>query len=142
MTSGTHLVIYLDIHAPFPPFGVLGPILHWIQPGLKVQRAASGKLILTSAGTPFVANYVGPAPPQGPAAHRHVFILYEQPMDFDAKKYAPTGGKNLSNWHRMRYDLGSFEKKAKVGPVLAANSSCNKQVLCYCNRMGSHRTRR
>jgi phosphatidylethanolamine-binding protein len=119
------MVICLDIDAPFPSFGVLGPILHWIQPGLKPERAADGKSILTSSGTPFVANYIAPAPPPGSSSHRYVFLLYEQPAGFDGKKYAPAGGKNLGNWHRMRYDLGAFEKEAKLGPVLAANYFCS-----------------
>ena len=29
VTSGTYMVIGLDIDAPFPSFNVLGPILHW-----------------------------------------------------------------------------------------------------------------
>jgi len=58
--------------------------------------------------------------------HRYLFLLYEQPVDFDGKRYAPAGGKDLSNWHRMRYDLGSSEKEAKLGPVLAANFFCSK----------------
>ncbi|KAK9352955.1 phosphatidylethanolamine-binding protein [Lipomyces doorenjongii] len=120
VSSGTYMVIGLDIDAPFPSFGVLGPILHWIQPGLKPEPTANGLSILKAA-TPFVANYIGPAPPPGSAPHRYIFLLYEQPEGFDAKKYAPPGGKKLSNWHRMRYDLGAFEKEIRLGPVLAAN---------------------
>jgi hypothetical protein len=29
VTSGTYIVIGLDIDAPFPSFDLLGPILHW-----------------------------------------------------------------------------------------------------------------
>ena len=111
------MVIGVDIDAPFPSFGVLGPILHWVQPGLKPLQTGE----LTSSDTPFVANYIGPAPPPGSSSHRYVFLLYEQPADFDAKKYAPANGAKMSNWQRMRYDLGAFEKKVGLGPVLAAN---------------------
>jgi hypothetical protein len=48
-------------------------------------------------------------------------MLYEQPADFDGKKYAPADGKKLSNWSRMRYDLGAFAKEIKLGPVIACN---------------------
>lgn len=120
------MVIGLDIDAPFPSFGVLGPILHWIQPGLKPETAAGGSAsMLTSSGTPFVSNYIGPAPPPGSSPHRYVFLLYEQPEGFDATKYAPAGGKNMGNLQRMRYDLGAFESQAKLGPVLAANYFCS-----------------
>jgi phosphatidylethanolamine-binding protein (PEBP) family uncharacterized protein len=118
--SGTYMVICLDLDAPFPSFGVLGPILHWLQPGLRPEPTDSGLLIL-KATLPFVANYIGPAPPPGSAPHRYIFFLYEQPAGFDGKKYAPPDGKNLSNWQRMRYDLGAWEKEIKLGPVLAVN---------------------
>lgn len=90
-SADSYLVIALDLDAPFPSFGILGPILHWIQPGLKPERTADGRATLTASGTPFVANYIGPAPPPGSAAHRYIFLLYEQPAGFDGKNYAPAG---------------------------------------------------
>jgi hypothetical protein len=54
-SSATYMVVALDLDAPFPSFGALGPILHWIQPGFK----ASPNNTLTS-NEPFVANYIGP----------------------------------------------------------------------------------
>ncbi|KAE8159876.1 phosphatidylethanolamine-binding protein [Aspergillus tamarii] len=113
--SATYMVVSLDIDAPFPSFGVLGPILHWIQPGLK---ARNGQLEVTK---PFVANYIGPAPPLGSSPHRYIFFLYEQPETFDGRKYAPPDGQNLSNWYRMRYDLDAWEKEIGLGAVLAVN---------------------
>lgn len=118
--SSTYMVIGLDIDAPFPAFGPLGPILHWIQPGLKVTPSADGPSTLTSS-EPFVANYIGPAPPPFGGPHRYIFFLYEQPPSFDGKKYAPPDGKKLGNGSRMRYDLDAFEKEAKLGSVLAVN---------------------
>lgn len=114
--SSTYIVVMLDLDAPFPSLGVLGPILHWIQPGFK----AGPDNVLTS-DAPFVANYIGPAPPPGSGPHRYSFYLFEQPEDFDGNKYAPAGGKPLSNWFRMRYDLDNWQKTAKLGEPLAAN---------------------
>ena len=110
------MVVALDLDAPFPSWGGLGPILHWIQPGFK----AGPNNTLTSS-QPFVANYIGPAPPPGSAPHRYTFFLFEQPDSFDGKKYAPADGKPLSNWNRMRYDLDSWQKKARLGEPLAVN---------------------
>ncbi|KAF8852693.1 putative protease inhibitor [Acephala macrosclerotiorum] len=117
--SGTYLIIGLDIDAPFPSFGVLGPILHWIQPGI---TATPGSSTLSST-SPFVANYIGPAPPPMGGAHRYIFFLYEQPQDFEkmVKKYTPPGGAKLGNGKRMRYDLDAFEKEAGLGEILAVN---------------------
>lgn len=114
--SKTYMVVALDIDAPFPTVNFLGPILHWIQPGLRLSTESPS----LQATEPFVANYIGPAPPPGPP-HRYVFFLYEQPAGFDGAKYAPAGGKNLSNWNRMRYSLDDWKKKAGLGEVLGVN---------------------
>jgi phosphatidylethanolamine-binding protein (PEBP) family uncharacterized protein len=126
-SDGTYIVISLDIDAPFRSFNVLGPILHWIQPGLTPETASgdNSTKVLSAAGTPFVANYIGPAPPPGSSPHRYIFLLYAQPPAFDGAKYAPADGKKLGNWSRMRYDLGAFEKEANLGPVLACNYFCS-----------------
>ncbi|OOQ91242.1 putative protease inhibitor (Tfs1) [Penicillium brasilianum] len=115
-SSKTYLVVSLDIDAPFPSFDVLGPILHWIQPGVKVTE--SGTLDTTA---PFVANYIGPAPPPGSSPHRYIFFLYEEPAGFDAKAHAPPNGQKLSNWNRMRYDFDAWAKKVNLGSAAAFN---------------------
>lgn len=115
-SSKTYLVVSLDIDAPFPSFDVLGPILHWIQPGVKVTE--SGTLDTTA---PFVANYIGPAPPPGSSPHRYIFFLYEEPAGFDAKAHAPPNGQKLGNWNRMRYDFDAWAKKINLGSVVAFN---------------------
>lgn len=118
--AATYLAIGLDIDAPFPSFDVLGPILHWIQPGLKPEPADGATQVLKAA-EPVIANYIGPAPPPGSSPHRYIFFLYEQPAGFDGSKYAPKDGQPLSNWNRMRASLDELEKEYKLGPVLAAN---------------------
>ncbi|CAG7940873.1 unnamed protein product [Penicillium salamii] len=115
-SSSTYLVVGLDIDAPFPSFGILGPILHWIQPGIKSADASD-----LDTSRPFIANNIGLAPPPGSSPHRYVFLLYEQPVGFDAKTYAPPDGKGLSNWYRMRYDLDAWAKVINLGPILAFN---------------------
>ncbi|PQE10894.1 protease inhibitor (Tfs1) protein [Rutstroemia sp. NJR-2017a WRK4] len=114
--EATYMVVTLDLDAPYPSFGALGPILHWLQPGFK----AGPNNVLTS-DEPFIANYIAPTPPPGSAPHRYTFYLFEQPAEFDAKKYAPAEGKALSNWSRMRYDLDEWQKTAKLGEPLAVN---------------------
>lgn len=115
-TSKSYMVISLDIDAPFPSWGVLGPILHWIQPGVKATQSST----LDTTG-PFVANYIGPAPPPGSAPHRYIFFLYEEPEGFDVKKHAPPDGQNLSNWYRIRYDLDTWAEEIGLSNVLAFN---------------------
>ncbi|KAL4996646.1 phosphatidylethanolamine-binding protein [Aspergillus recurvatus] len=120
--SKTYMVVGLDIDAPFPSFGVLGPILHWIQPGLQPTPSERDPSVYTLNTTaPFVANYIAPAPPPGSSPHRYIFILYEQPAAFKGEKYAPPNGQNLGNMHRMRYNLDAWEKEIGLGSILAAN---------------------
>ena len=114
----------LDIDAPFPSFGFLGPVLHWIQPGLKAELSpdTEGSQVLKLKATePFVANYIGAAPPPGSSPHRYTFLLYEQPEGFDGSKYAPPDGQPAGIWYRMRYDMDSWAKEINLGPVLAFN---------------------
>ncbi|GES62764.1 putative protease inhibitor [Aspergillus terreus] len=118
----TYMVVGLDIDAPFPSFSVLGPILHWVQSGLQPIPSESDPSTFTlSATEPFVANYIGPAPPPGSSPHRYIFILYEEPPAFKVEKYAPPNGQKLGNMHRMRYDLDAWEKKIGLKSILAAN---------------------
>ncbi|KAK9457082.1 phosphatidylethanolamine-binding protein [Dipodascopsis uninucleata] len=118
--SDTYMVIGIDIDAPFPSLPILGPILHWIQPGLKPEITSNGQSTF-KVSAPFVANYIGPAPPPGSTPHRYVFILYKQPADFDGSKFAPSDGKNLSNWYRMRFSLDDWIVKANLADCLAVN---------------------
>lgn len=119
------MVVALDIDAPFPSFGVLGPILHWIQPDLKATPVdgppSSPQQYSLSSTTPFVANYIGPAPPPGSGPHRYVFFLYEQPPSFEGHRFAPPNGQKLSNGRRIRYSLDEWEEEARLERVLAVN---------------------
>ncbi|KAI1660671.1 putative protease inhibitor [Daldinia decipiens] len=117
----TYIIVHLDLDAPFPSFSVLGPVLHWIQSDLKPTPAADGNGFTLKSTAPFIVNYIGPAPPPPSAPHRYALFLYEQPEGFDVKKHAPAGGKPVGVSRRMRFDLDGWEKKLKLGPVLAVN---------------------
>lgn len=121
VTSGTYIIVSVDLDAPFQSFSILSPVLHWIQSGLTPETAEDGPSVLKPHDTPVIVNYAGPGPPPGSGPHRYVFLLYEQPEGFDVSKYAPAGGKPTGIGPRVRYDLGAFETKAKLGPVIAAN---------------------
>lgn len=122
--DGTYMVMGLDLDAPFPSFGILGPVLHWLQPGLKAGHAEGGHARALEATGPFVANYLGPGPPPGSAPHRYCFFLYEQPAEFDVEAHAPPDGTKLGNWsslRRMRFSLDDWERRVGLGPILAVN---------------------
>ncbi|KAH8807762.1 putative protease inhibitor [Xylogone sp. PMI_703] len=114
--DGTYLIVELDLDAPFNSFPFLSPILHWIAPGYTKQESN----ILNSM-TPAIASYAPPGPPPGSGPHRYVFLLYEQPENFNAAKYAAPEGKEMGIRPRIRFDYATFEKDLELGPVLAAN---------------------
>ena len=122
LPAGTYLVIAIDPDAPLPSLPVLGPILHWIQPGLSSERPDDPTSPLISKA-PFVANYIGASPPPIGGPHKYLFMLHEQPADFDGSKFAPPGGQDLGKLARMLYTskLEKFEKDTKLGPIIAAN---------------------
>lgn len=52
--------------------------------------------------------------------HRYVFLLYEQPSGFDAKKFTPQAeGQEFPMMQRIRFDPDKFVKEAGLGEVLA-----------------------
>ena len=114
--SVEYVVIALDIDAPFQSVTILGPILHWIQGGYK----PTGPTLQVSA-SPFIANYIGPAPPPLSGPHRYCFFLYEQPAGYDSKKFAPANGAKLPNMSRMRTSLDDWVKKLNLGALVAFN---------------------
>ncbi|KAI9666868.1 MAG: hypothetical protein M1831_001373 [Alyxoria varia] len=116
--SKTYMCICLDLDAPSPSFSVLGPILHWIQPGFRVSQSADNRL---TSSDPFIVDYIGPAPPPMSATHRYVFFLYEEAGDFDGKKHVPVDGKSYPKTSRMRYDLDAWIQTADLGELVAMN---------------------
>ncbi|XXG99467.1 hypothetical protein Hte_005806 [Hypoxylon texense] len=119
----TYVILSVDLDAPFPSFSVLGPALHWIQPGLKAVPlgGAAGGFGLETGDEPFVANYAPPGAPSISAPHRYVFLLYEQPAGFDGSKLAPPGGKEMGIGPRIRFDVDKWVKESNLGPPVAVN---------------------
>ena len=115
--KGPYVVILLDMDAPFVSLPFLGPVLHWVQSGFRSNSTAT----LTSEGVPFICDYVGPAPPPGSGPHRYCYFVYDQPADFDPKKFAPPNGQQFALTKRMRTDLDAYERELNLGPILACN---------------------
>ncbi|KAI0161904.1 putative protease inhibitor [Hypoxylon sp. FL1284] len=118
----TYVVLGIDIDAPFPSFSVLGPVLHWIQPGYKATATEDGaSFALSAAGVPFVSNYIAPAPPPPSSPHRYVFLLYEQPDGFDNANLTPPGGKDMGVGPRVRFNVDKWLRDSKLGEPVATN---------------------
>lgn len=69
-----------------------------------------------------MAGYIGPAPPPLSAPHRYLFFLYEQPADFDAKKFMPQKeGQEFPMIRRVMFDPDKFVQAAGLGEVVAGS---------------------
>ncbi len=122
--SGKYIAVSIDLDAPFPSFSVLGPILHWLDADVTAGAVdADGWAPLVSAAEPAVVFYAGPGPPKPSAAHRYVFMVWEQPEGVSSETIRSTLGlaKEVGLTARMRWDQEAFEKKFALGPCLAAN---------------------
>ena len=117
----TYLLVSIDLDGPFPSFSILSPILHWIQPSLHPAPSEDGTTTILKANAPFIANWIGPEPPPGSSPHRYVFLLYEQPEEFEVHRYTSEGGKEMGIWGRVRFDLDGFAREIGLGEVVAAN---------------------
>ncbi|KAI0016548.1 putative protease inhibitor [Xylariomycetidae sp. FL0641] len=125
-----YLVVGLDLDAPFPSFGVLGPVLHWIQPSLRADASTppTGTYRLAhGADARAVADWAGPSPPPGSGAHRYVFVLYAQPRGFDVDAAVALGGgkkkqkQKLGTAQRVRWDLDAWGRRVGLGAPVAVN---------------------
>jgi len=116
-TSKTYIATSVDLDAPFQSWTVLSPLLHSIQPGL---TASTDSPALTSSIPPIV-TWIPPNPPGPSGPHRYVFLLYEQPANFDPKKFMQPDGKELGIGGRIRWSIRDWEQKTGLGPVVAAN---------------------
>jgi phosphatidylethanolamine-binding protein len=117
-----YMVVNIDPDAPFPSMAFLGPILHWVQPGLKAASDDNG--LSVADGEPHVANYTGPGPPPLSSPHRYIFLLYEQPAGWDVARAELAGvkrGADVGHGPRMRFDLDGWIAQTGLGEPVAGN---------------------
>jgi phosphatidylethanolamine-binding protein len=69
-----------------------------------------------------LASYHPPRPPPGSSPHRYVFLLYEQPEDFDRQ----VDRKPIGLSDRPRFDYNGFLERAGLGEVVAVNYYLSK----------------
>jgi phosphatidylethanolamine-binding protein (PEBP) family uncharacterized protein len=108
-----YMIICIDLDAPFPSFAILSPVLHWMQASITVS--STGQLV---SPDPVIAFWAGPGPPPISGPHRYVFLLYEEPVGFDAGKYIKPKGWQIKD--RMRWNLTKFEQDEELGAAVAA----------------------
>lgn len=128
--SGRFIVCCLDLDAPIPSFPFLSPIAHCIQSDL----VPSSQPITADDGTKYelkvegdvkpINAYAGPGPPPISAPHRYVFLLYEQPADFEKSNLGYPEKWGIKD--RMKWNQSEFEKKAGLGKVVAGNYFVSK----------------
>lgn len=129
-SSGRFVTCCIDLDAPFPSLPFLSPIPHYIQSDL----VPSGQPITADDGTKYelkvdgnvkpIIAYAGPRPPPISAPHRYLFLLYEQPINFEKSNLGLPEEFGIRD--RMRWNHSEFEKKAGLGRVVAGNYFTSK----------------
>ena len=117
--SGPYIAIAVDVDAPYVSVPFVSPLVHWIQPGLKVNDAGT-----LEHETSSVVDWLAPSPAPFSGGHRYLVVLYQQPTDFDISRWNATFVKPVSTWSRLRWDLDDFAKKAGLDVMIAASYFC------------------
>ena len=117
--SGIYIAVAIDVDAPYVSAPFLSPIVHWIQPGLRLEDNT------LKADDACIVDWLAPVPPPFSGPHRYVVILYEQPPDFDAKPWESKFTKPVGIPSRCRWNLDQFVEEAGLTSMWAANYFCN-----------------
>ena len=129
LPSKKYILITLDLDAPAPALSsLLSPILHFLESDLIAtgNPDLEGYIKLKSATQcPAAIDYRAPNPPAFSAAHRYIFLVFEQPPDLDGKMirkllHFPEDG-DVGLWPRVRWDQDGCETKLQLGEVLGGN---------------------
>ncbi len=128
--TGKYVAASIDLDAPFPSFSVLGPVLHGLQADLVASAGTAdgdgdgdGQWTRLETEAKAVVFYAGPQPPKPSAAHRYVFLVWDQPEGMGSDEIKKVLGlpDQVGIPGRMRWDQQACEKKLGLGKVIAAN---------------------
>lgn len=118
-----YIIVSIDIDPPFPSFSVLGPALHGLHADLVAGPVDADGFAPLQGAEEWVVPYVGPGPPPPSAAHRYLFMVFEQPRGLDSagvRRVLSLPGE-VGIMARMRWDTAGAERKMGLGEVIAAN---------------------
>ncbi|KAI0205059.1 PEBP-like protein [Astrocystis sublimbata] len=118
-----YLAISVDLDAPFPSWPFLGPILHGLHIDLVPGPADGDGFAPLQGPSDWLASYLPPGPPKPSAAHRYVFLVFEQPKELDAAKVRSLLGlaEEVGLTGRLWWKQEECEQKLGLGPLVAAN---------------------
>ncbi|CAF1154144.1 unnamed protein product [Rotaria sordida] len=104
------LNVMIDPDAPRRGNEVAGPWLHWIKASFKGNNVNSGTTL---------ADYQGPAPPDGTGPHQYIILLYKS-ANGQVASGSGTIGVSDSN-KRKQFQLQKFEKNNNLKLVAATS---------------------
>ncbi|KAF2741394.1 putative protease inhibitor [Polyplosphaeria fusca] len=122
--TAKYVVIELDLDAPFTSMALLSPILHaiWTDMAPEGEPDADGFTKLTSSMKPF-CDYAPPGPPPISGPHRYVFMVWEQPQEFNGLKVKQEIGfpDKAGVGARVRWNQERIEKLMNLSTCLGGN---------------------
>ncbi|EJC98052.1 PEBP-like protein [Fomitiporia mediterranea MF3/22] len=83
VANETFVVAMVDLDAPTPQDPSSAQIRHFLGGNFVAGPADADGLQLLSNSTPALSEFQQPTPPAGSDPHRYVFLLFDQPADFN-----------------------------------------------------------
>ncbi|KAI5121061.1 hypothetical protein M0805_008577 [Coniferiporia weirii] len=105
--SGTFVVAMVDLDPPTPQMPTEAQIRHFLGGNFALGRPDARGLSLLSNSTPALSDFLQPTPPAGSDPHRYVFLLFQQPPNFNSQTEvnATTSVENF-NISQFALDVG------------------------------------
>ncbi|KAK0464777.1 PEBP-like protein [Desarmillaria tabescens] len=80
--NGPFVIATVDPDAPTPQDPNIAQVRHFLGGNFVSKHSIAGPTPLTNT-TAAVSNWLQPTPPAGSDAHRYIFLVFEQPQDFN-----------------------------------------------------------
>ncbi|KAF5362919.1 hypothetical protein D9758_007090 [Tetrapyrgos nigripes] len=107
---GPFVVATVDPDAPTPQDPTEAEIRHFL--GSDFFASGGNPAPLTNR-TPAISEFLQPTPPAGSDAHRYIFLLFNQPANFDQQTVV------TSNTSISGFDISAFAKATGLGNPIA-----------------------
>ncbi|EKM49647.1 uncharacterized protein PHACADRAFT_265212 [Phanerochaete carnosa HHB-10118-sp] len=112
--SQRFVIATVDPDAPTPQDPTEAEIRHFLA-GNFVRGATTGPGQRLVNETVPLSGWLQPTPPAGSPAHRYVFLLFEQPGDFDSQTFVTTN-TSVSN-----FNISAFAQEVGLGNPIAGS---------------------
>ncbi|THH04117.1 hypothetical protein EW145_g5758 [Phellinidium pouzarii] len=103
-TSSLFVVAMVDLDAPTPQAPTEAQIRHFLGGNFALGHPDARGLALLSNSTPALSEFMQPTPPAGSDPHRYIFLLFQQPSNFNSQTEV-TATTSVENFNISQFAL-------------------------------------